>query len=95
MSKSIRALITFCLMMLLTGYLIGYIVDHTTMQTYWKLGRAINALWFTSLVLFIFGLIYRVIFKRLSALNGALLLIVISIVLLLHGFYLAIGNFRW
>lgn len=95
MSRNIRSIIMLCLAILLTGYLIGYVVDHTTMQTYWILGRAINALWLASLVLFICGVIYRVIFNKLSTLNGVLLLIVISSALLLHGFYLAIGNFRW
>lgn len=90
MSRNIGTLVVLLLVLLGVGYLAGYIVERTTMQTYWKVGRAVNAFWIASLLLFIGGIVYRSVFNKLSHVNGVLLFIVLSGTLLLQGFYLGI-----
>ena len=90
MSRNIGSLVVLLLVLLGVGYLAGYIVERTAMQTYWKVGRAVNAFWIVSLVLFVGGIVYRSVFNKLSHVSGVLLFIVLSGTLLLQGFYLGI-----
>lgn len=91
MNRNLTSLLVLCGFLLFAGYLIGYVVDHTTMQTYRLIGRSLDALAIAAAVLFVSGVIYRITTKRLSSLNGILLMLVVSSICVLKGFYVAIG----
>lgn len=86
MLKSIGAFIGMSVLLLAVGFMTKYIYGSVKWSTYDVIARAFEAFWLASGVLLIAGIVYRLIFNRLSAVCNLLFILSISIALVLTGF---------
>ncbi|CAM3823278.1 hypothetical protein [Rouxiella silvae] len=95
MVKGFGSLIGMSVLLCAAGCMAGYIYGGVQWSTYYAIGRGINAFWWASGALFISGIVYRVIFNRLSAVCGILFSVAIAVALVLTGFHYAVGGSAW
>ncbi|EFH5541085.1 hypothetical protein GPH23_03355 [Escherichia coli] len=92
MIRGVGSFITMAVLLLAAGCMAGYIYGGIPWSTYNAVGRAVKAFWWASGALFISGIIYRVIFNRLSTVCGILFCVTIVVALVLTGFHYAVGG---
>ena len=95
MIRGVGSFITMAVLLLAAGCMAGYIYGGIPWSTYYAVGRAVKAFWWASGALFISGIIYRVIFNRLSTVCGILFCVTIVVALVLTGFHYAVCGSAW
>lgn len=95
MLKGIGSFIGMALLLLAAGCMAGYIYGGVQWSTYRALARAVSAFWWASGALFLLGIVYRIVFNRLSSVCGVLFTAAIAIALVLSGLHFAVGGGWW
>ncbi len=95
MVRGLGSFIGMSVLLFAAGCMAGYIYGGVQLSTYYAIARGISAFWRASGVLFISGIIYRVIFNRLSTVCGVLFCVSIAVALILTGFHYAVGSSAW
>ncbi|AJJ25237.1 hypothetical protein N4224_04220 [Yersinia enterocolitica] len=93
MVRGLGSFIAMSVLLLAAGWMAGYIYGGVQWTTSRAIARGISAFWWATGALFISGILYRVIFNRLSAVCGILFCVTIAVALVLTGFHDAVG--RW
>ncbi|MDM2735846.1 hypothetical protein OGY35_10715 [Citrobacter sp. Ct235] len=95
MVRGMGAFIVMAALLLAMGCMAGYIYGGISWSTYYAVGRAVKAFWWAAGILFIAGIVYRIVFNRLSGMCGILLFVAIAVALVLTGFHYAVGGSAW
>lgn len=95
MLKGLGSFVGMALLLLAAGSMAGYIYGGVQWSTYRALARAVRAFWWASGALFLLGIVYRVVFNRLSSVCGVLFAAAIAIALVLTGLHFAVGGGLW
>lgn len=94
MVRGVGPSITMAVLLLAAGCMAGYIYGGIPLTTYYAVGRAVKSFWWVAGLLFIAGIIYRIVFNRLSGVCG-ILCVAIAVALVLTGFHYAVGGSAW
>lgn len=95
MLRSIWSFAGMALLLLAAGSMAGYIYGGVQWSTYRALSRAVSAFWWASGALFLLGIVYRIVFNKLSSVCGVLFTAAIAIALVLTGLHFAVGGGWW
>ncbi|KHS80485.1 MULTISPECIES: hypothetical protein [Pectobacterium] len=92
MRGTIYSLLLMLAMSLLVGYSIGYITGGVTWKTYYALERAIRVLGYASAIIFVAGVFFRVLAKKVSLGLSLVLLLALILLMAVTGFHAGVGS---